>query len=216
MFFRWLILFQKILVHMKKLRNNFLMIAVFFMALIFSAEAFGQNEPVSSQAAKTKLIRGDVFILEKGTTELPSDFTKLKPITTIYVNEINVPNKAWVYGFPDLPEIYEWFAIEYSVTIKINQDGNYKFRIVSDDGAKLFIDNKKVVDNDGTHNFIAASGGLKLAKGSYNLKLQYFQGPRYEAGIQFFVKKDGSKEGIFPGDEIELLGDKAENSTGKQ
>ena len=201
---------------MKNLMSDFLKIVSVFTVLIFSLNIFGQNELSKSEGAKTKLIRGEVFILDKTTTSLPKDFTKLKPITTIYVDQINVPNKAWIYGFPDLPEIYEWFAIEYTAKIRINEDGNYKFRILSDDGAKLYLDNKLVVDNDGTHNFIAVSGGKKLAKGEYNLKLQYFQGPRYEAGIQFFVKNDRSKEVIFPGEGIELLADKTEDSTKKQ
>ena len=175
---------------------------------VFMTGAFGQAEPSTTKIAKPKLIRGDVFIIEKTTTELPRDFTKLKPITTIYVSEINVPTRSWNNGFPDLPEIYEWFAIEYKTTIRINQDGNYKFSLWSDDGAILFIDKKKVVDNDGTHSFLPVSGGVKLAKGDHSFKLQFFQGPRYEAGIQLFVKKDGSNEAIFPGNEIELLGDK--------
>ena len=172
---------------------------------VFMTGAFGQSATIN---VKPKLIRGDVFIIEKTTTELPRDFTKLKPITTIYVSEINVPTRSWNNGFPDLPEIYEWFAIEYKTTIRINQDGNYKFSLWSDDGAILFIDKKKVVDNDGTHSFLPVSGGVKLAKGDHSFKLQFFQGPRYEAGIQLFVKKDGSNEAIFPGNEIELLGDK--------
>lgn len=175
----------------------------FFIVLFLFSNAFGQSELTNT---KPKLIKGDVFIIEKGVTSLPRDFSKLTPITSIFVSEINVSDRAWNNGFPDLPEIYEWFAIEYTATIRAKQDGNFKFRLVSDDGAKLYVDQKLIIDNDGTHSFLPVSGSAKLAKGEYNLKVQFFQGPRYEAGIQLFVKKDGAKETIFPGDDFEIIG----------
>lgn len=194
--------------------DKFLCFLSFFIALIFVTNIFGQ-EDTSKTLNKPKLIKGDVFIIEKTTTRLPSDFSKLPHITTIFVNEINVPTRVWNNGFPDLPEIYEWFAIEYKVTMRIKQDGNYKFRLVSDDGAKLYIDKKLIVDNDGTHQFLPVSNSAKLVKGDYSFKLQFFQGPRYEAGIQLFVKKDSGKEVLFPGDEIELIGDSVADFTAK-
>ncbi|HRH42994.1 MAG TPA: PA14 domain-containing protein [Pyrinomonadaceae bacterium] len=178
-----------------------------FLAIV----VLGQTD---SKNTKPKLIKGDVFIIEKTTTVLPKDFSKLPPITSIFVNEINVPTRAWNNGFPDLPEIYEWFAIEYTTTFRIGEDSNYKFRLISDDGAKLWVDKKLVVDNDGVHQFLPVGGSIKLAKGDHSFKLQFFQGPRYEAGIQLFVKKDSSKEALFPSDEIELI--KAESVTDNQ
>lgn len=192
---------------------QFKLFSLFLIVFVFAVNVFSQAE---NKNTKPKLIKGDVYIIEKTTNRLPSDFSKLPHITTIFVNEINVPTRVWNNGFPDLPEIYEWFAIEYKVTMRINEDGNYKFRLVSDDGAKLYIDKKLIVDNDGTHQFLPVSGSAKLAKGEYNFKLQFFQGPRYEAGIQLFVKKDNGKEVIFPGDEIELIADNIANPSSKQ
>lgn len=194
---------------MKSRQFNFF--SLFFIVLFLAIVVLGQTD---SKNTKPKLIKGDVFIIEKTTTVLPKDFSKLPPITSIFVNEINVPTRAWNNGFPDLPEIYEWFAIEYTTTFRIGEDSNYKFRLVSDDGAKLWVNKKLVVDNDGVHQFLPVSGSIKLAKGDHSFRLQFFQGPRYEAGIQLFVKKDSSKEVIFPGDEIELIN--AENSTANQ
>lgn len=199
---------------MRSSKDKSLCFLSFIITLFFVANSFGQEDS-KTKNNKPKLIKGNVFIIEKTTTRLPSDFSKLPHITTIFVNEINVPTRAWNNGFPDLPEIYEWFAIEYKVTMRINEDGNYKFKLVSDDGAKLYIDKKLIVDNDGTHQFLPVSGSAKLSKGDYNFKLQFFQGPRYEAGIQLFVKKDSGKEVIFPGDEIELIGDSGADSAAK-
>lgn len=199
---------------MNNLAPNLLQKFSVFIFFAFITNAFGQADSSATKSVMPKLIRGDVFIIEKTTTTLPKDFTKLNPITTIFVDEINVADRSWNDGFPDLPEIFEWFAIEYKTTFRLNQDGNYKFRVFSDDGAKLYIDKKVVVDNDGVHQFLPVGGSVKLAKGDHSFTLQFFQGPRYQAGIQLFVKKDGSKEVIFPGNEIELL-DNNENSNAK-
>lgn len=200
---------------MEKLLLNLLKTLSVFILFMAVAVAFGQADGTSTKSVKPKLIRGDVFILEKSTNILPKDFTKFNPIATIFVSEINVADRSWNNGFPDLPEIFEWFAIEYKTTFRINQDGNYKFRMLSDDGSKLYIDKKLIIDNDGVHQFLPVGGSVKLAKGDHDLNLQFFQGPRYQAGIQLFVKKDSSNETIFPGNEIELLSESLENSDPK-
>ena len=42
------------------------------------------------------------------------------------------------------------FAVQFSTTIQIDDPGEYSFSVCSDDGSKLFIDDKMVVDNDGS------------------------------------------------------------------
>lgn len=191
---------------MKYLLNLKIKATAAVLMLFCAANVFGQE-------ARPKLIRGEVYLVDKSTTALPRDFKKLTPITTIFVSEINVADTSWNNGFPDLPEIFEYFAIEYRVTIRVAKESTFKFRLVSDDGSKLFINNKTVVDNDGMHQFLPAAGSVKLAKGDHSFLLQYFQGPRYQAGIQLFVKGDGSKESIFPGDAFELIAEKTAVST---
>ncbi len=194
---------------MKILTLNQVEKLVVFVFLVAVVSVFGQTDKPLSKSAKPKLIRGDVFIIDKNALSLPKDFSKLHQITTIYVSEINVSDIAWNNGFPNLPEIFEFFAIEYTVTIGIKEDANFKFKLVSDDGSKLYIDKKVVVDNDGVHSFLPVGGSAKLTKGDHAFKLQFFQGPRYQAGIQLFVKKDGSNESIFPGNDIELIAEDA-------
>ena len=46
---------------------------------------------------------------------------------------------------------------------KADREGVYRFHLSSDDGSVLWIDGKKVVDNDGVHAPKSASGVLRLA-----------------------------------------------------
>jgi hypothetical protein len=63
----------------------------------------------------------------------------------------------------------------FSGYIKVSEDGIYKFYTRSDDGSALYIDGKKVVDNDGEHGPTEKSGEIPLAKGLHEFRVEYFQ-----------------------------------------
>ncbi len=67
------------------------------------------------------------------------------------------------------------FAFIFSGIIFVPEDSVYEFMTRSDDGSTLYIDNKKVVDNDGSHAAIIASGRIALKKGFHSYKLMYFE-----------------------------------------
>jgi hypothetical protein len=50
----------------------------------------------------------------------------------------------------------------------------YRFALLSDDGSKLWIDGKVVVDNDGLHSSETKVGFAPLAKGWHTLELRWF------------------------------------------
>lgn len=68
----------------------------------------------------------------------------------------------------------ETFGVVYSGYLQIDQAGAYTFYTQSDDGSILYIDNKKVVDNDGGHGVIEAGGSVTLEKGKHAIKIDYF------------------------------------------
>ena len=69
----------------------------------------------------------------------------------------------------------ENYSIRFHGGLKIEKDGNYTFYVSSDDGSKLWIDDKLVVDNDGDHAADEKSGKIKLAAGTHKIVLGYFQ-----------------------------------------
>lgn len=66
------------------------------------------------------------------------------------------------------------FAVEYSSDIQIDNTGEYSFSVTSDDGAKLYIDGKLIVDNDGSHTRITKTGKALLEKGNHVIRVDYF------------------------------------------
>lgn len=67
------------------------------------------------------------------------------------------------------------FAFIFSGIIFVPEDGVYEFMTTSDDGSVLYVDNIKIVDNDGSHAAISATGRIALKKGHHTYKLQYFE-----------------------------------------
>lgn len=78
------------------------------------------------------------------------------------------------------------FGYKYHTLIDITERGVYNFYIYSDDGAVLYIDGQKVVDNDGGHSVSRAEGKVALEKGLHRLELDYFEnymGQELEVGM---------------------------------
>jgi mono/diheme cytochrome c family protein len=67
------------------------------------------------------------------------------------------------------------FALKFDGAFKVEKEGNYRFHLTSDDGSRLLIDGKTVVNNDGIHSTATASGDVTLAKGVHTVTVQYFQ-----------------------------------------
>jgi uncharacterized membrane protein YgcG len=158
-----------------------------------TTRSFGDSVPISNG------LLGRVYLLPDTTHFLP-DFDTMTPVDNpIYANEINIPWQKWTSGFPGLRDRVEWFGIEYTGSFKPAKAGNYIFKLISDDGSKLFIDGKKVIDNDGIHMEWAGRDTLYLSDSPHTIKLDYFQGPRYELALQLYWNQPDSPARIFPG-----------------
>ena len=74
----------------------------------------------------------------------------------------------------DAPQA-DHFGYIFEGLIDVPEDGVYTFATKSDDGSVLYINGEKVVDNDGSHAAISASGRIALKKGLHPYKLMYFE-----------------------------------------
>ncbi len=67
------------------------------------------------------------------------------------------------------------FGFEYNTYLFIEKKGTYLFDLYADDGAVLFIDDKEVVNNDGSHSLKNVEGKIALETGYHTLRLIYFE-----------------------------------------
>ena len=67
------------------------------------------------------------------------------------------------------------FACEWSGKILVEETGKYNFYTRSDDGSRLWINGKKVVDNWGLHGAREKRGTIKLEAGWHDFKATHFE-----------------------------------------
>jgi alpha-L-fucosidase len=68
----------------------------------------------------------------------------------------------------------EHFAFAWEGVVSVPQGGIYTFKLASDDGSRLFIDDKLVVNNDGLHGMESRQGIAPLAAGYHRVRVEYF------------------------------------------
>jgi len=169
---------------------------------------------------------GRVYQLQPNTPSLPNfamacsdpKVINMPPASPCPFSALLVPNLAitlrpFSAGFPGVQaDLVEWFAIRFSGRIIIPADGMYGFQTCSDDGSKVFIDGTMVVNNDGVHARSCASGMAMLTAGEHPIVVEYFQGPRYEIGLELFWTPPQMPQAIVPASAFRL--DLAELATG--
>ncbi len=100
--------------------------------------------------------------------EMLPDFSQHKPVKSGMSYEISI----------DDLELYreEHIAMEFEGYIEIDEAGTYMFTTASDDGSKLYINGKQVVDNDGDHGVVLKDGNIELDAGLHEIRVTWFNG----------------------------------------
>ena len=91
----------------------------------------------------------------------------------------------------------EWFGINYQGSFGIETPGKYEFSLLSDNGAKVYIDGRLVVSDDAIHPTQRSRGKAELTAGPHDIRISYFQGPRIQVALVFLVKPPGKPWKLF-------------------
>jgi len=125
---------------------------------------FRKVEPVRAMEPVSEMKPGLHFRYYEGAWDSLPDFGKLTP-----VKEGTVP------GFVFTPRNQDdLFSFVYTGFVLIQGTDVYRFYTGSDDGSRLYIDDKLVVRNDGLHGMEENSGTIALAKGYHWIRVAYF------------------------------------------
>ena len=78
------------------------------------------------------------------------------------------------------------FAMRYRGYIRVPVDGAYRFFVRSDDGSRMWVGDKLVVENDGLHSAHEESGVIALAAGLHPITVAMFEaGGGFELGVSW-------------------------------
>ena len=137
-------------------------------------EGFRPSKVLSIQATKAELkaalpvnpiLNGTSYKYFEGTYQKVADIEKTPLLETGIMSEPSIKDAKQE----------DHFGYIFTGLINVPEDGVYTFQTRSDDGSVLYIDNELVVNNDGSHAAIPATGRIALRKGFHPYKLYYFE-----------------------------------------
>src|SRR5207247_4751581 len=143
-------------------------------SVVVQAIWFGSNATPGS-TAKVSVpewepgLLGEYFDLGVALEYFPS-VVNLKPVLTRVDRTVNFPQE---YAFTDTG-LQDDFYIRWSGKIRIGKPGRYTFSILADDGGRVFIDDRKIVDNQLKWD-VEAFDDVQLSSGDHDLTIEFFQ-----------------------------------------
>jgi alpha-L-fucosidase len=119
-----------------------------------------------------------------------------------------VPVKQGVIGNFDLSprDRAERFAFRYRCLLPVPTDGVYEFFTLSDDGSRLYVGERLVVDNDGLHGMREAAGEIALAAGAHPITVTFFEKTGGDA-LEVSYKGPGFDKRRIPDEVLSTSGD---------
>ncbi|MBC7658324.1 MAG: hypothetical protein H7249_01300 [Chitinophagaceae bacterium] len=114
-------------------------------------------------------------------------FTYGSPIKQVCIHQLDIPLRPFSEGFPGLDSFIEWFLLDINFKLRVDAPGTYKFTMDSDDGSIITIDGNEVLNIDGLRNgtrHVIAEGSIALTEGTHKVRVQYFQGPKFDIALQ--------------------------------
>ncbi|WP_345651604.1 family 16 glycoside hydrolase [Streptomyces siamensis] len=107
-------------------------------------------------------------------TQVPlSKLCTLKPGQTPNVDKL-MPTVDWSTT-GDFGGFADNFMAEASGYLVVPSDGTYDFRLTSDDGSRLTVDDRTVIEHDGLHAAEPKDGSVQLGAGSHPFRIDYFE-----------------------------------------
>jgi hypothetical protein len=135
-------------------------------ARTFGSSGYPSFVAARSYAAVKKGVNGMAYRYYEGTWRKIPDFDT----ATVIRRGI-----AYSLSLGEVGSRNDSFGLEYSGFLNISAPGEYTFVLGSDDGSRLLIDGKPVVENDGLHPYVEEKKTVSLAAGKHAVTIRYFQ-----------------------------------------
>jgi cytochrome c len=124
--------------------------------------AVGDNDVVPGLAVK-------LFSLSSSPNTLNQIDFNAKPVATAIATKVDAGND----GFGEFKDNFALVATGY---LYLEKDDNIVFQLISDDGSRMWVDNRQLIDNDGNHGMEPKEAEVALRAGYHPIRIEYYQG----------------------------------------
>ncbi len=162
--------------------------------IVPASALFHESASTSSAAASSSGLLGEYFDIGSSLEDFPVIPADKKPVVKRVDETINFEStQEGFYG----TKLVDFFYVRWTGDIRIPKDGNYTFTLESDDGSRLFIDGKQIIDHNGLHAMEEKSGDAELKAGEHTLKVEFFEND-VDAGCKLSWQPPGATKEIIP------------------
>jgi len=158
---------------------------------LLSTAYFRLVKPGKGNGLTTTFYQGNELVKIPDYTKLKKGSSWISPEAGIDLDQIN--------GM--LEKGNASFALQFNGFLRIDKAGKYIFATQSDDGSKLFIDGKEIVNNDGNHGVMEKTGSVDLKEGKHAIRVEYYNN---DGGfwLDAFYKGPGIAKQLIPADKL--------------
>ncbi|KAA0217254.1 MAG: hypothetical protein DYG94_01550 [Leptolyngbya sp. PLA3] len=133
-----------------------------------------------------------------------------------FTNMTTEPKVAWRITnsalYPGGPT--DFFAVRLVGTVEVPRSGNWRFKVGSDAGARLFIDGQLVVNDDANHSFRFGQGSITLDAGAHGFDLRYLERDYSQGLVATWQGPGDASEEVIPSTAFSLSDDEPVVDTG--
>lgn len=125
---------------------------------------FKKAEPVKP-VLRSEVEAGLAYKYTQGIYRMVNDMLNVVPLKKGIVSTFSLEPR----------EKEQFFSFDYEGYIDIQKEGNYTFYLACNDGGRLFIDNRVLINNDGLHPVVEVPKQIRLTPGLHSISVKYFQ-----------------------------------------
>jgi hypothetical protein len=136
-----------------------------------------------------------VYKLPENIKELP-DFSAFRPLKIFAVDSVNLQGAKGEIASLGLEDKPDGIGMRWLGVFRVSGEGIFQWRLHAKDGARLHIDDKTLIENDGVHAVSSKTGFTHLADGLHTILLDSFNSAGQPL-VQLFVTSPLGREEVF-------------------
>jgi hypothetical protein len=137
---------------------------------------------------------GEYYSFSQALEEFPTVAAEKKPDLRRIDKEISFEATEGKFA---ATEFEDHFFVRWTGVLRVPADGKVTLYAESDDGSRVFIESKLIVDNGGLHGMEEKSGEVELKAGDHEIRVEYFENTG-GAGCKLSWEGKGIEKKIIP------------------